>query len=217
MHIIWKGQSCFQIIVSQQKGEQVKLVTDPFSNEIGFKLPKMEANVLLVSHQHYDHNNVKGVAGNPFLIEGPGEYEIRGIFIQGISSFHDSREGKERGRNTIYTIDAEDMRICHLGDLGQKELTPEQLDKIDNVDVLMVPVGGTYTVDAKGAASIISQIEPRIVIPMHYKIPKLKIKLDGVDRFLKEMGKKTSEAQQKLLVKKKDLPKEETKIVVLKP
>ena len=193
------------------------MVTDPFSNEIGFKLPKMEANVLLVSHQHYDHNNVKGVAGNPFLIEGPGEYEIRGIFIQGISSFHDSREGKERGRNTIYTIDAEDMRICHLGDLGQKELTPEQLDKIDNVDVLMVPVGGTYTVDAKGAASIISQIEPRIVIPMHYKIPKLKIKLDGVDRFLKEMGKKTSEAQQKLLVKKKDLPKEETKIVVLKP
>ena len=193
------------------------MVTDPFSNEIGFKLPKMEANVLLVSHQHYDHNNVKGVAGNPFLIEGPGEYEIRGIFIQGISSFHDSREGKERGRNTIYTIDAEDMRICHLGDLGQKELTPEQLDKIDNVDILMVPVGGTYTVDAKGASGIISQIEPRIVIPMHYKIPKLKIKLEGVDRFLKEMGKKTSEAQQKLLIKKKDLPKEETKIIVLKP
>mgnify|MGYP000465730420 CR=1 FL=1 len=193
------------------------MVTDPFSNEIGFKLPRVEADVLLVSHQHHDHNNVKGVGGNPFLIEGPGEYEIRGIFIQGVPSFHDSKEGKERGRNTIYTIDAEDMRICHLGDLGQKELTPEQLDKIDNVDILMVPVGGTYTVDAKGASGIISQIEPRIVIPMHYKIPKLKIKLEGVDRFLKEMGKKTSEAQQKLLIKKKDLPKEETKIIVLKP
>lgn len=216
MHIIWHGQSCFQVIVSRNKGEQTKLVIDPFSTNIGLRLPRMEANIVLVSHDHHDHNNAKAVAGNPFLIEGPGEYEIKDIFIQGIASFHDQKEGKERGRNTVYTIDAEEMRICHLGDLGQKELTPEQMDRIGDVDVLMIPVGGNYTIDAKGAGSIISQIEPKIVIPMHYRIPKLNVKLEGVDKFLREMGKKTAETLPKLLVKAKDLPREETKIVVLK-
>jgi len=217
MHIIWKGQSCFQVIVSQQKGEQVKIVIDPFSEEIGLKLPKMEADILLVTHGHYDHNNTKGVEGSPFLVEWPGEYERKDIFIQGIFSHHDEKEGKERGPNTIYTIEAEEMRLCHLGDFGQQELTPEQLEAIGDIDILMAPVGGFFTIDAKGAAKVISQIEPRIVIPMHYHLPKLKIKIDGLDKFLKEMGRKSAESQPKLLVKKKDLPEEETKIVVLTP
>lgn len=217
MHIIWHGQSCFEIIVSQQKGEQVKIVIDPYSEEIGLKLPKLEPEILLVTHDHNDHNNVKGVFGSPFLIENPGEYERKDIFIQGIPSYHDEKEGKERGKNTIYTIEAEEMRLCHLGDFGEKELNPEQLETIGDIDILMVPVGGQFTVDAKGAAKVISQIEPRIIIPMHYHLPKLKIKIDDLDKFLKEMGRKSATPEPKLLIKKKDLLVEETKIVVLQP
>jgi L-ascorbate metabolism protein UlaG (beta-lactamase superfamily) len=217
MHITWKGQSCFQIVVSQQKGEQVKLVIDPYSDEVGFRLPKVEADILLVSHDHADHNNAKGVEGNYFLIDAPGEYERKEVFIQGIKSFHDEKEGKERGPNTIYVIEAEEIRLCHLGDFGEKELSSEQIEQIGDIDILMVPVGGVFTLDAKGAAKVIAQIEPRIVIPMHYALPKLKSKIDGLDKFLKEMGHKSAPAEEKLSIKKKDFAAEETKIVVLQP
>ncbi len=215
MHIIWHGQSCFQIIAAKSKGEQVSIVIDPFDETTGLRVPSLTADILLITHEHHDHNNKKAVAGSPFLIDGPGEYERKGVFIEGIPAFHDDKTGKERGQNTIYTIEAEEMRVCHLGDLGQKELSPEQLEKIGEIDILMVPVGGVFTIDVKEAGKIISQIEPRIVIPMHYHIPKLKIKLDGVDKFLKEMGRKSAESQPKLLIKKKDLLQDETKIIVL--
>jgi len=248
MQIIWRGQSCFQIIVARNKGEQTSIVIDPFSETIGLRVPKLEADIVLVTHDHPDHNNVKAVSGSPFLISGPGEYEIRGVFIQGISSWHDEKEGKERGENTIYAIEAEDLKLCHLGDLGQKELTDEQLERIGDIDILMIPVGGVYTISAKEALKIMSQIEPKITIPMHYQIPysgrrpdgpyrlKLKIpkpagqagipvakggdlgiKLDGVDKFLKALGIKSIEPQEKLSIKKKDVLPEEAKIVVLKP
>lgn len=217
-HIIWRGQACFQIQISKGKGEEsFKIVIDPFDETIGLRIPSLEAKVVLVSHNHPDHNNVKAVKGNPFLIDGPGEYEIQDIFFQGISSFHDDDQGKIRGENTIYTIEGEGIKICHLGDLGQKELTEEQLEKIGEVDVLMVPVGGIYTIDGRQAAKIISQIEPKIIIPMHYQLPKLKIKLEKLDKFLKAMGQKKLEPLPKLLIKKKDLTEEELKIVVLKP
>ena len=217
MNIFWHGQSCFQILVSQNKGEQISIVIDPFSEEIGLKLPKLEANILLITHKHYDHNNTKAVGGNYFLIEGPGEYDVKNVVLQGISSFHDNSQGKERGENVIYTIEVEDLKICHLGDLGQKELTEEQLEKIGGVDVLMIPVGGTYTISDKEAAKIMSQLEPKITIPMHYALPKLKVKLDSLDKFLKNFGIKNLEPLKKLSVKKKDLSDEEAKIVILKP
>ncbi len=217
MQIVWKGQSCFQIITSQGKNHQVNIIIDPFDEGTGLRVPKLEADVLLVTHQHADHNNVKAVAGNPFFIGEPGEYEVKGVFIQGISSFHDSSLGKERGLNTIYTIESEELKVCHLGDLGQKELTPEQLENIGEVDILMIPVGGIYTIGAKEAVKIMSQIEPNIIIPMHYQIPKLKIKLDGLEKFLKIMGIKKIEAIPKLSIKKKDILPEEAKIVVLEP
>jgi L-ascorbate metabolism protein UlaG (beta-lactamase superfamily) len=217
MQIIWHGQSCFQIISNQAKNHQVNIVIDPFDESTGLRLPKLEADILLVTHQHHDHNNIKGVLGNPLIIDGPGEYEKKEVFIQGISSFHDSLGGKERGLNTIYTIEAEDLHICHLGDFGQKEMTSEQLEKIGDVDILMIPVGGTYTISAKEAVKIMSQIEPTITIPMHYQIPRLKIKLEGLDKFLKTVGVKKLEPLSKLTVKKKDISPEEAKIVVLKP
>ena len=217
MQVIWKGQSFFQILIQRGKESVVKIAIDPYDEQIGLKPPTLEADILLISHSHYNHNNIKAVSGNPFIIEGPGEYEIKGIFIQGISSFHDNVQGKERGENTIYTLESEGIKICHLGDLGQKELTDEQLEKIGAVDILMIPVGGVYTISAKEATKIISQIEPKIVIPMHYHIPKLKIKLEGLDKFLKMMGVKAPEVSKKLSISQRNLPSEGMKIIVLKP
>jgi len=215
MIINWYGQSCFQITSSQGKNNNVSIVIDPFSEDLGLRVPRLTADILLVSHGHSDHNNVKAVAGEPFVISGPGEYEKKEVFVQGIPAFHDSSSGKERGTNIIYVIEAEDLRICHLGDLGQKELTPEQIDKIGEIDVLMIPVGGVYTISAKEAVKIMSQIEPNITIPMHYQLPKMKLKIDGLDKFLKTMGIKKLTPLPKLTVKKKDIVPEEAKIIVL--
>jgi len=222
MQIIWHGQSCFQITTNQGKNNQVSIVIDPFSDEIGLRLPKLEADILLVTHHHKDHDNTKKVqspkgGGNYFLIDGPGEYEVKNIFIQGIQSFHDNVQGKERGENTIYTIEAEDLKLCHLGDLGQKELTDEQLEIIGEVDILLIPVGGVYTISAKEALNVMSQIEPNITIPMHYQIPKIKNKLDGLDKFLNSLGIKSMTPENKLSIKKKDIIPEEAKIIILKP
>ena len=215
--IYWAGQSCFQISVSNSRDHSADIVIDPYDEKIGLKLPNLSADILLVTHDHYDHNNVKSVKGDPFLIQGPGEYEVKGVFVQGIPSFHDDKEGKERGQNTIYVIEAEDMKFCHLGDLGQKQLTDEQLEKIDGIDVLMIPVGGTYTIDSSEAQKVISQIEPKIVIPMHYALPKNKIKLDEVSKFLKTMGKNSVIPQDKFTIKASALPKDGIEIVVLTP
>lgn len=216
MQITWFGQSCFQITASRSRGETVDVVIDPFSEEIGLKLPKMTADVLLVTHDHYDHNNKNAVGGNPLLFDTPGEYEAKKVFVRGIPSFHDNKEGKEKGPNIIYTVEVEELRICHLGDLGQAELTPDQLEKIGDIDILMVPVGGEFTLSAKEAMKVMSQIEPRITIPMHYSVPKLKIKLESVDDFLKMAGIKKIEPENKLSIKKKDILPDEAKIIVLK-
>ena len=121
MHIIWHGQSCFQLITARNKGEQAVILIDPFDSSIGLKAPSLSADLLLISHSHSDHNNKKAVRNTPFLIEGPGEYELKEVFVQGINSFHDEKEGKERGPNTIYSIEAEGIRLCHLGDLGEEK------------------------------------------------------------------------------------------------
>jgi len=218
--ITWAGQACFHISTSPSKDVQADIVIDPYG-DIGLKLPSLSADIVLMSHGHPDHNNVKAVKpndGEPFVIEGPGEYEIKGVFVRGIDSWHDDNQGTERGKNTIYTIEAEDMKICHLGDLGQKELTNDQLEKIGTIDILMIPVGGVYTIDASQAVKIISQIDPKIVIPMHYALPKLTVKLEGLEKFLKAMGKNAAEPADKLTIKASALPKEgQTEIIVLQP
>jgi len=223
MQIFWKGQSCFQIIVTPEKNNPVKIVIDPFSESAGLRLPKLEADILLITHDHEDHNNIKAIGPStgsgqaPFLIQGPGEYEVKGVYIKGISSFHDEKEGKDRGENTIYVIEVEDLKICHLGDLGQKELTEEQVEGIGEIDILMMPVGGVYTISSKEALKVMSQVEPKITIPMHYALPKLKYKLEGVDKFLKILGIKSVAPEEKLTIKKKDMTEEEARVVVLNP
>lgn len=211
MVITWYGQSCFKI----QSGETI-LFTDPFNREIGLTPPRGQANIVTVSHGHSDHDNYESLSGEPLLIAGPGEYEYKGVNIRGVLSFHDDKEGKERGTSTMYVIEMENIKICHLGDFGQKKLDEEQLEKLNGVDILMIPVGGVSTLDGEGAAEVINQIEPRIVIPMHYKIPGLVFKYDGVEPFLKEMGVPKKETLDKLTLKKKDLPEAETEVKVMK-
>lgn len=212
MVISWYGQSCFKI----QSGETV-IVADPFHKEIGLTPPRqLGADIVIITHQHSDHNNIATISGNPFVIDGPGEYEIKGANIRGIFSYHDDSEGQERGSNTIYILEIEGMRICHLGDLGQKKLSDEQIDLIEGVDILMIPVGGVLTIDAEEAMAIINQIEPKIIIPMHYKVPGLTEKLDSIDKFLREMGIAKKETIEKLTIKKKDLPIEEMEVIIMK-
>jgi len=212
MIITWQGHSCFKI---QDKigPDGVTLVTDPFNKEVGLKIPNFEADITTISHQHSDHNNVGVLRGNPFIIDCAGEYDFKDVLIEGIDSFHDDKEGAERGNNIIYRIEIDDISVAHLGDLGQV-LDNSQLEKLVGTDVLLIPVGGKYTLDAKKAVEVISQIEPRIVIPMHYKTGESKIELDGIDKFIKEIGI-TPIYEEKLKISKKDLPQEDMELIIL--
>jgi len=212
MVITWYGQSCFRI----QSGDLV-LITDPFSKEIGLKPPAGQADIITISHEHYDHNNRGAVKGNPFIIDSPGEYSLKGISVIGIPSRHETEKAQGSGPNTIYVIEMEDMRICHLGDQGKK-LSNEQLEQIGDVDTLLIPIGGTYTLNAEEALDTISQIEPRIIIPMHYKINGLNINLDTVDKFAKEIGvKKENINVPKITLKKKTLPEGDNEVYIMEP
>jgi L-ascorbate metabolism protein UlaG (beta-lactamase superfamily) len=204
MEITWFGQSCFKI-----QDKNIILITDPYNSELGLKpLYGLKADIVTVSHDHCNHNNIDVVLGveekAPFIISSPGEYEIKNIFIYGIPCFHDKEQGKQKGLNTVYLIKINEITIAHLGDLGHI-LSDEQLEKIEKVDILLIPVGGIFTIDAKEAKQIINQIEPKIVIPMHYKIPELKKNLDGIDKFYLEMGVKKTELINKFKISKKDL------------
>jgi len=221
MNIVWHGQSFFEIGVKNGKEAETKIVIDPFEGDfIGLKFPKIEGDIVLVSHDHKDHSNTKAIGGTPFVIDTPGEYEVKDVFIKGISAFHDDTEGKERGNVIMFTIESEGMKIGFLSDLGQKELTSQQIDDLGDVDILLIPVGGKYTIGSKEASTVISQVEPGVVIPMHYKIPNLKIDIDDVSKFLKEMGEEKIEPLPKLKITLKDLPSskdDETKIILLAP
>lgn len=212
MVITWYGQACFKI-----QSSDLTIAIDPYSKEIGLVPPRFQAAITLVTHNHFDHNNAASLAGDPFVVTDPGEYEVRGVYIQGIPTYHDAVQGRERGMNTVYTIDVEGIRLAHLGDVGEPELRSETLEKLGTVNILMIPVGGTYTIDAKEAAHIVKQVEPRLVIPMHYKIPGVTAHVAPVDQFLKEMGSSKIQPQDKLTVKKKDFEggEEKTEVIVL--
>ncbi len=214
MTIQWFGQSCFRI-----ETKEGSVLIDPFSKEIGLRPPRIKDDLIAVTHEHFDHNNLADVSpealakGEAFVVRTPGEYERKGIQVQGIQSFHDNTQGSQRGYNTIYVIKAEEMVLCHLGDLGQDALTDQQVGTIGDVDILLVPVGGGPTIDAKTAVNVVNQIEPKIVIPMHYKVTGLTIDLDGPEKFVKEIGL-APEKTEKYKITKKLLPVEEIKLVM---
>jgi len=217
MEIIWQGQSFFEIKTKSFRGETVNLAVGSFDNALGLKPPKAEAQILLLSDYQQDIPKTKD---KPFLINEPGEYEVKGILIKGISSYGRGpvkENEKEKKINIIYKVESEGIKICHLGELSQNDLSEDQLEEIGEVDILMVPVGGGKTIGAKVAAEIVSQIEPRMVLPMNYKIPGLKMDIEGPDKFLKTMGAENIQPQKKLKITLRDLPKEETEIVILEP
>ena len=200
MEITWLGHSCFRI-----KGSQATIITDPYPPDLGYPLGKHTSHIVTVSHQHPSHSYVQGISGEPKVVAGPGEYEISGALIIGIPTLHDADGGRIRGKNTVYLMEVDGIAICHLGDLGHA-LTEEQVEEIDDVDVLLLPVGGVSTIDAPVAAEIIRRLEPGVVIPMHYKTPELKRELEPVDKFLKEMGIEQIDAQPKLSLTQSSLP-----------
>ena len=207
--IKWLGHSCFSI-----KGKKATLITDPYEEGIGYSLGAPRADIVTSSHAHPGHGFTSGVAGARKIVHGPGEYEISGVLITGISTFHDAEQGAERGKNTVYLIEMDEVVLCHLGDLGHP-LSTAQVEEIGGIDVLMVPVGGVSTIDAAAAAETVRQLEPKIVIPMHFKTEALRFELEPVDRFLKEMGVKADiSPQPKLTVTHSALP-EETQLVLL--
>jgi L-ascorbate metabolism protein UlaG (beta-lactamase superfamily) len=208
MDITWLGHSCFKL-----RGSHATVITDPYSPEIGYTMGKTTAPIVTVSHPHPGHSYVKGISGEPKIVERPGEYEIGGVLIIGIATFHDKEKGEKRGKNIVYLLEIDEVTICHLGDLGHL-LTDEQVEEIDDVDVLLLPVGGVSTINASTAAAVVRLIEPKIVIPMHYKTPSLKMELDPVDKFLKEIGAKPVEPLAKLSVSKSSLPPA-TQVVLL--
>ncbi len=200
MDISWLGHSCFRI-----KGSHTTVVTDPYSPDLGYSLGKPTARIVTVSHQHPGHSYTQSIGGEPKLVTRPGEYEISGVLIIGIATFHDEEKGEERGRNTVYLMEVDGVSICHLGDLGHV-LTTGQVEELDNVDVLLLPVGGVSTINASAAAVVVRQLEPRVVIPMHYKTEALNKELGSVERFLEEMGLEGVNSQPKLSVTKLSLP-----------
>lgn len=211
MDITYLGHSSFRITT-----KKVALVTDPFDPKmVGLKFPKVKAEIVTVSHDHNDHNYVSGVGEVKKVISGPGEYEIEGISIIGISSFHDSEQGQKRGKNVIYLIEAEGLRLCHLGDLGHA-LPKDQIDAIGEVDVLMVPVGGEYTIGPKDAEAVVRDIDPKVIIPMHYKLSGMAdtfSALEGVEAFVTALGIKHIH-ENKLTIRPGSLPEEDKMVVI---
>ena len=208
--IKWFGHGCFRL-----RGREATIVMDPVGRSTGYVLPKQKADIVTISHDHPGHNALGQIQEGFFKIDGPGEYEVSDVFITGIRTFHDKEGGKRHGFNTVYLFELEDLRICHLGDLGGP-LTEEQVEGLDEVDVLLVPVGGGNALDTAGATEVIGQIEPRIVIPMHYRTANGDRNLEDIDRFCKELGAEGSAPQEKLTIRKSDLP-ETVRVVVLEP
>jgi L-ascorbate metabolism protein UlaG (beta-lactamase superfamily) len=211
MKIKWLGHSCFKITSS--KG--IRILTDPFDDNVGYKIPSVEADIVTTSHGHYDHNFVDCVKGDFEVLNKVGNFYIKDIPIAGIHTYHDNEDGAKRGDNVIYVFDIDGMRVCHLGDLGHL-LTPGQIGMIGKVDFLLIPIGGNYTIDADAAIEVINQINPKIIIPMHYKTQVIKFDIDTVDNFLNKIGSVERVQSQVLEFSIENLPKEGRRVYTLK-
>jgi L-ascorbate metabolism protein UlaG (beta-lactamase superfamily) len=211
MEITWYGQTCFRL---SERG-MATVVTDPYPPDIGLTFPRPRANVVTVSYDDLQCRCTSGVRGPFKLFDGPGEYEVGGVFITSIATFADNKRGASLGLNTIYSFDFDGLTVGHLGRLGHVP-TQSQVENLGTVNVLLVPVGGGGSLSPARASEVISLFEPSIVIPMYYKIPGLTAKLGTLGRFLKEMGLEKVESQEMLKVSRTNLS-EETQVVVLEP
>jgi L-ascorbate metabolism protein UlaG (beta-lactamase superfamily) len=216
MVITYYGVSCFKI----QSGDTI-IVLDPPSKKSGFKPPRFQADVVCISHNHPGHNGLEHIPGKekgtvPFGITGPGEYEIKGVTVKGLRTFHDSLSGKKYGLNTVYNFVFDKINICHLGDFGEKELRPELQESLGEVDILFVPINGAI-IAAEQAVKIINQIEPKVVIPMHYFTKSFKVDKKCLSAFLKEIGQEKVTPVEKFTFRKREISDKKQEVVVLTP
>ena len=201
MKVKWFGQAAFLFV--SEKG--LKIITDPYDPAIGYGEIAEASDIATISHEHGDHNYIAGLKGEPQVVRGAGSQQVKELQFKGIATFHDNDGGQKLGENTVYLMEIDELSVCHLGDLGHV-VTDEQVEELGDIDVLMVPVGGKTTIDAQAAAEMVRKLEPKAVIPMHYKTEAVTMVLDPVDRFLKEIGVNGITPQPKLLLSKSNLP-----------
>jgi len=215
MEIKWLGHATFLITTA----DGTSIITDPYEpgayDAINYGPITMPADIVTVSHEHEDHNHVAGVPGDPHVVREAGEHSVRDVKLYGISTFHDSSEGDERGTNTIFVIESDGMRICHLGDLGHS-IDAQTVQDIGHVDVLLVPVGGYFTVDADQAAEIAGQLNPKLVVPMHFKTERCSLPIADVEGFVAGKDNVQREGVSEVTVDQDSLPAT-TVITVLEP
>jgi len=214
MKIKYLGHSAFSI--TSNKG--VKIITDPYATEPGvleYGEINETADIVTVSHSHHDHNNVAAVKGNPEVVSRVGRFEVKGIEVRGVASSHDDAGGRLRGDNVIFCFEVDGVRVCHLGDLGHR-LDDKQLEEIGSVDILLIPVGGNYTIDARVATGVCDQLKPRVIMPMHYKTEKGLLNIAGIDEFLSGKANVSRLDSSQAEFKPGELPAT-GQIIVLKP
>jgi L-ascorbate metabolism protein UlaG (beta-lactamase superfamily) len=210
VELTWLGHSCFRI-----KGRDVTLLTDPFESSLGLSLGRQSADIVTVSHDSPHHNAAAHVSGSPRVLRGPGEYEIGGVMVSGVATAGEKLPEGKHGRNTAFAISIDEMTVCHLGDLG-KTLTAEQIEALKDPDVLLIPVGGGCTLAPAEVTEVVSQLEPKLVVPMHYAQPGVSIPLESIERFCREMAIEDIRSQPKLTLTRSGVP-DETTIVILEP
>jgi len=208
LDIAWLGHSCFRI-----KGKEATIITDPCGPDSGYALSKLGADIVTLSHFHSGHCYTESITSEFKEIKGPGEYELKGVFITGIATFHDAEQGKQRGRNTVYLLEMDGMTLCHLGDLGHLPAS-DLMEAISDSEILFLPVGGASTIGSSVAAEIVRHLIPKVVIPMHYKTSELVGDLEPVDKFLKELGIGEVISKPKLSINRTTLPSS-TQVVIL--
>lgn len=209
MDITWLGHACFRL-----RGREAAVITDPYGRALGLSLGRPAAEIVTVSHDSPNHNAVEAIGGNPRAVRGPGEYEIGGVMIAGVATPGERSPGGKDGQNTAYAIDIDDLTVCHLGDLG-RTLTPEQIEALKDPDVLLIPAGATCTLEIAEIAEVVSQLEPKLVVPMHYALPGLDLPLEPLERFCREMGVEEPRiTQPKLTVTRSSLPGETTVVLL---
>jgi len=201
MELVWIGHSCFRL-----RGRDATVITDPCNKSSGYSLGRATADLVTISNSHPNHSSAEEIGGDPAVLDGPGEYEVQGVIVTGVRT-NLAKSGGER--NTAYIIDVDDIRICHLGDLANLP-SAEQIELMKAAHVLLVPVGGHCTIGAPEAVEVIAQVEPRLIVPMHYATDVSKPELDGVDRFMREMGLTAPAPQSRLNITASSLPAEPT-------
>ena len=213
MKVKWLGHASF--LITSEAG--LKIITDPYPQGSGLSYTPINeaADVVLMTHDHFDHNNISSVTGNPEVITGSGVKTVKGVQFRGIDTYHDGSQGKERGANTAFCFSVDGIKLCHLGDLGHS-LSQEQIVEIGNVDILFIPIGGVFTIDAKMAGPVSDDLKPKVVMPMHYKTAKCDWPLNTIDDFVVDKQNVRKLTFSEIEFKADKLP-EVTEVVVLQP